>query len=422
MTREDDNVIRILATPAAAARINRRQLLGAAGAGLALAACGTDDDNATPGTTATTPPATSATESPAATASASASASDSPSETASESPTAAAEPVALEKNLNMYTWAEYQDEDNVKNFTKKLGPKVKIDEYDSNEAMIAKLELAKGSAGYDLVVPTGVFIPQMVQKGLLRKLDKAKIPNFANLEAAFLDQPWDPGNEYSVVKDWGSTGYLWDSKGLKDDIKTWADFFQAAKKVSGKVSVLAAPGDVTGMYFWREGIPWTTEEKSHLDAAEKALLAELAPHVRAFDSYPSEKMLEGAYVLSQAWNGDARIAVLEDPERYKWALGAPKTELWVDNFCILESAKNPEAAHAFINYMLDPDVSAKEVEYHGFNTAVKGVKEKLGKDLEEADIIYFTDEEVARLEAGAVNSAQDRIVAIYNKVKAAAGK
>jgi spermidine/putrescine-binding protein len=132
------------------------------------------------------------------------------------------EPAKLEKNLNIYTWAEYQDEDNIKNFTKELGPKVKIDEYDSNEAMIAKLELAKGSAGYDIVVPTGVFVTQMVQKGLLRKLDKSKIPNFANLEEAFLDQPWDPGNEYSVVKDWGSTGYLWDSKGLKDDIKTWA--------------------------------------------------------------------------------------------------------------------------------------------------------------------------------------------------------
>jgi spermidine/putrescine transport system substrate-binding protein len=425
MTRDDDdNVIRILATPAAAARINRRQLLGAAGAGFALVACGTDDDDATPPRSTASTPAASAPPSPSETASASASAS--PSETAaespSESPTAAAEPAKLEKNLNMYTWAEYQDEDNVKNFTKTLGPKVKIDEYDSNEAMIAKLELAKGSAGYDLVVPTGVFIPQMVQKGLLRKLDKSKIPNFANLEEAFLDQPWDPGNEYSVVKDWGSTGYLWDSKGLKDDIKTWADFFEAAKKVSGKVSVLAAPGDVTGMYFWREGIPWTTEEKADLDAAEKALLAELAPHVRAFDSYPSEKMLEGAYVLSQAWNGDARIAVQEDPERYRWALGAPKTELWVDNFAILASAKNPEAAHAFINYMLDVDVSAKEVEYHGFNTAVKGVREKLGKDLDQAEIIYFTAEEIQRLEAGAVNSAQDRIVAIYNKVKAAAGK
>jgi spermidine/putrescine transport system substrate-binding protein len=72
--------------------------------------------------------------------------------------------------------------------------------------------------------------------------------------------------------------------------------------------------------------------------------------------------------------------------------------------------------------MLDVDVSAKEVEYHGFNTAVKGVREKLGKDLDQAEIIYFTAEEIQRLEAGAVNSAQDRIVAIYNKVKAAAGK
>jgi spermidine/putrescine transport system substrate-binding protein len=272
-------------------------------------------------------------------------------------------------------------------------------------------------------VPTGVFIPQIVSKGLLMELDKAKIPNFANLEPEFLDQPWDPGNKYSAVKDWGSTGFVYDSKVIKEELTDWAGFFRAAamRGVSGKVSVLAAPGDVTGMWFWREGIPWTTEKKEDLDACEKGLLTELAPHIRAFDSYPVEKLVGGSFVLSQMWNGDARTVIMEK-DRFKWVLGAPITELWVDNYAILKSAKNPEAAHAFINFMLDPDVSAKEIDWHGYNTAVIGTKDALGDKLELPEIIYFSPEEVQRLDAGAVNSAQDRLVAIYNKVKAAAGK
>lgn len=394
----DNTDLRVLAPRAVAARLNRRQFLGAAGATVGLVACGTSD------------------ESPVAK-------SPAPAASGSAAPTSAA-PVELEKDLNIYTWAEYHDPEHEKAFTKDLGPKVKVDVYDSNEAMIAKLELAKGSAGYDVVVPTGTFIPQMVSKGLLMEIDKSKIPNFANLESKFLDQPWDPGNKHSIVKDWGSTGYIYDRKAIKGTLTTWADFFTTAAQsgVSGKVSVLTAPGDLAGLYFWREGIPWTTEKKEDLDACERALLTELAPHIRAFDGYPVDKMLGGSYVLAQAWNGDARTIALEDPDRYKWVLGAPKTELWIDNWAILATAQHPEAAHAWINFILDPEVSAKEIAWHGYNTAVTGTRELLGKDVKLQEIIYFTDEELARLDPGAVNSAQDRLVAIFNKVKAAASK
>jgi spermidine/putrescine transport system substrate-binding protein len=115
------------------------------------------------------------------------------------------------------------------------------------------------------------------------------------------------------------------------------------------------------------------------------------------------------------------VAVLEDPERYKWVLAGPKTELWVDTWAILASAANPEAAHAFINHVLDPEVSAQEIAFHGYNTAVLGTEEFLGDDLEGRDIIFFTPEQVATLEPGEVNEAQDRLVQIHDNFKAAAG-
>ena len=111
------------------------------------------------------------------------------------------------------------------------------------------------------------------------------------------------------------------------------------------------------MYFWANGINWTTEEPADLDAGEEFLVDEFASHIKAFDSYPSDKIAEGAYILSMMWNGDARAAYpkIEDaggnPDDWVWGLGAPETELWMDNYCIPTGAPNPEAAHAWINWL-----------------------------------------------------------------------
>lgn len=326
-------------------------------------------------------------------------------------------------DLNIYTWAEYTDPATVDAYTADSGVNVTLDVYDSNEAAIARLELAGGSSGYDLICPTGTFIPLMSERGLLAELDKSQIPNFENLDPAFLDQIWDPGNTYSVTKDWGATGFVYDTSVITEEITDYAGFFRAAAQegVSGNVSVLDVPGSLAGMYFWREGIDWITTDTADLDAAEQALLAELAPHLRAFDSYPTTAMLEGSYVLSQAWNGDARTAVNEDPERYRWVLPGPLTEVWQDTWAVLATAANPEAAHAFINHVLDPEISAQEINFHGYNTAVVGTEEFLGEDVEGREIIFFSEEETARLVAGEVNEAQDRLVQILDNVKAAAG-
>ncbi len=328
-------------------------------------------------------------------------------------------------DLSIYTWAEYQNPENTEAFAAANGVNVIVDIYESNEAAIAKLELGGASAGYDIVVPTSGFIKLMVAKDLLTELDMARLPNIANIDPAIaaLQNADGVAGKYSVVKDWGSTGWVYDASVITEPLVTWGDFLSVAAQpgVSGLVSVLGAPGDITGIVFWRDGIDWNTTDPADLDHAEEVLLSELAPHIKAFDSYPALSLVAGEYALSQAWNGDARVAVIEDPERYKWGLGAPKTELWVDTWAILKSAANVDAAYAWINNILDPAVAAKETEWHGYDTAVLGVQEFLPADLPSPEIIFFTEEEKARLVAGEVNEAQDRIVEIYNNLQAAAG-
>ena len=331
----------------------------------------------------------------------------------------------IEDQLNFFHWAEYDDPEVFKDFTKEFGAATKIDIYASNEEAIAKLAAAKGTSGYDIVVPTGVFIPQMVQNGLLDELNLDLIPNFENVEEIYRNQPWDPNNKHSVPKDWGSTGWLYDKTLVKSDIKTWGDFGDVAMgEASGATSVLDAPGDITAIYFWANGIDWATTEEKYLDQAEDYVVNKLAPHIKAYDSYPGIALTEGKYALSQAWNGDARQGLLstDEPDRYVWGLGAPITELWMDNWCILAEAENVNAAYAWINFILQPDISLKDLEFHGYNTGIKGVEEQArAADLPYLDLIFFDDAQVATFEAGAVNSATQRTVEILDEAKAKAG-
>ncbi|MGA8262624.1 MAG: spermidine/putrescine ABC transporter substrate-binding protein [Arenicellales bacterium] len=332
----------------------------------------------------------------------------------------------LESKLSIYTWGAYDNPKTFTNFTSALGPKVSLSSYDSNPEMIAKLVSSKGTSGYDIVVPTGPYIPQMVANKLLMELDHSALPNLANLDKHYLSKPWDKGNKYSVPKDWGSTGFVYDTSKIKRELKSWDDFLDAAQhEASGQTSVLDDPDEFVGLYFFSKNKDWTTTDKAELQACRDFLVKKLAPHVKKFDAYPGSGggMPRGTYWLMQAWNGDARQGLLavKDPSRYKWVLPTPSSHLWIDNWAIVAGAPDPNAAHAFINYVLDPTHSLLEIEFMGYNTAVLGT-EKMAKaaGLKYLDMIYFTDAQVAEMQTGAVNSATQTHVAILNEAKAAA--
>lgn len=325
-------------------------------------------------------------------------------------------------SFKLFTWAEYNDPDLMAEFGD-----IEITIFNSNEEAIQRLVSSGGNGGFDMVCPTGVYIPQMAGEGLLEELDLSRVTNFANLDPAYADQSWDPGNKYSICKNWGTTGWIYDASVITREITTWADFIDVAQnEASGQVSILDTAPNLCGMYFWANGIDWNTTDEAQLQACEDFLVGEFAQHVKAFDSFPGINLTQGNYLLSMIWNGDARQglnAVVEaggDPAQYKFAIGAPDTELWMDNWCILKGAANIDACYNFMNYILDPANSARDVAFHGYNTGVKGSREALPADTPFLDMVYFTDEEVSRMRSGSLDN-QERVVDIYNKVKAEAG-
>lgn len=340
------------------------------------------------------------------------------------------EPIAsggpLEDTVTMYSWGDYDAPEVLKAFTKKIGPTITSDSFNSNEEMIAKLVAAKGTSGYDVVVPTGPYIPQMVENGLLAPLNKELIPNLEHMDPAFLGRDWDKNNDYSICKAWGTTGFIYDKTVISRDLTTWADFLDAAQnEASGKTSVLDDPGELTGLYFWANDIDWNTTDEGDLQAAEDFLVDKLAKHISAFDSYPGGQAIpQSTQTLMQVYNGDARIGILnsKDPDKWQWVLGAPKTELWMDNWSIVAGAPHPEAAHAFINFVLTPENQLANVAYIGYHTGAKDI-EQAAKDakLPLLDMVFFTPEQLDTMTTGEVNEAQQRHVDIWDKVKAAAG-
>ncbi|MBH0117045.1 spermidine/putrescine ABC transporter substrate-binding protein [Salinibacterium sp. NG253] len=386
--------IRILASTSATkimkSELNRRRFLalsGAAASAAALAACSTDSDTGS---------ATQATGGD------------------------------LESSLSVYSWGDYDDPDLVSEFTDELGPTVTFDAFNSNEELISKLVAARGTSGYDIVVPTGPFIPQMIENGLLSKLNLDLIPNIADMDPDFLGRDWDPNNEYSICKAWGTTGFVYDKTKITRELTNWSDFIDAAQnEASGKTSVLDDPAPLLGIYYWANGIDWNTTDEADLAAAEEFLTTQLAPHISAFDSYPGGAAIPQAqHMLMQSWNGDARIGIMEseDPDRWQWVLGSPDTELWMDNWAIAEGAPNPEAAHAFINYVLTPEASLRELDYIGYHTGGTGIEDTArAEGLEMLDLVFFDEEQISTMHTQAIGDAQQRIVEIWDKTKASAG-
>lgn len=325
----------------------------------------------------------------------------------------------VDRRLRLYDWADYGDPEVLMAWGE-----VDVHIYDSNEDLIAQLTATKGRNGFDVVCPTGMFIPEMVRRELLEQLDLSKIPNFAQLDAGFVDQEWDRKNTYSVCKASGTIGWLYDSRVIDTPITNWTEFIEAAKgPASGKTALIDAPINSTGLYFWANGIDWTTDNESDIRACEDFLLNDLAPHLAALDSAPQGTILDAPYVLTQAFNGDARRCLValeeagQDPSPWKWAVGAPTTEKWMDNYCIVKGSRRPDAAYDFINFMLDPLNAARQAMYVGNNTGTSSLRELLPPDVSFKEMIFFTPEEESRMVSGKYHSRLPELIEIHTKLR-----
>lgn len=288
--------------------------------------------------------------------------------------------------LNVYSWPDYFSTGNLEAYAKKTGVTPNITTYDSNETMFAKLNSPAG-AGFDIVIPSSSWIKQLADKGLLQELDHSKL-NLASLDQDLLNRDYDPGNKYSIPKDWGLLGVVYDPEAVGGTIDTWDDFFKAFEKpaVSGKIRLSDSGWETIGPQLWLEGKDWNTATSDEIKAAGEKVKA-LARHVKSFSGLDPNSVANGSIVLAQTNQGTARAIIGLNP-KLKWAVPGPFSELWVDNYAIVKNAPNLDQVYDFLAYQLQPEVQLKETQYIGFPAALAGLKDKLPADTKNADLIF----------------------------------
>jgi spermidine/putrescine transport system substrate-binding protein len=283
--------------------------------------------------------------------------------------TTAAAQQELGGTLFYYNWADYVNPKTYPAFEKATGVKVKKDFYVSNEALQAKLQ--GGARGFDLIVPTGYMVQILADANLLQEIDYSKLPNVEkNIDPKFQGLPFDPDDKYSVPKDWGTTGFVYRTDLVKEKPASWRDFFDLTKgQYSKKVTVLDGIPEVIGSTLVMLGHSYNTDDEAELNQAKEELI-KLKPHLLAITSTEYKQMLiSGRAVMALGWNGDGAAVAAKKPADY--VIAEEGGEFWVDSYSIPVGAKNPDAAHAWINYVYDPENNATETEFTYYGSPLK---------------------------------------------------
>ena len=284
-----------------------------------------------------------------------------------------------EKVLHVYNWSDYIAEDTIKNFEQKTGIKVTYDVFDSNDML--ETRLLAGNSGFDVVVPSASFLERQIKAGVFQNLDKSQLPNLANMDPDIQQRValHDPGNAHSVTYMWGTTGIGYNVDKVKkilgdQPLDSWNQIFdpkEIAKFKDCGVSMLDAPDEILKVVLqWMGRDPNSQKEEDLNAAAEKLQL--IRPYVRKIHSSQYiDDLANGELCVAIGWSGDilqARDRAAEAGQGVKIAYSIPKegTVVWFDMLAIPADAKHPKNAHAFINYLLDPQVAANNSNFMNY--------------------------------------------------------
>jgi spermidine/putrescine transport system substrate-binding protein len=307
---------------------------------------------------------------------------------------------ALSGTVNLTTWPNYHNQQNLDDFAARTGVKVNMSVFGSNEEMLAKLQA--GSTGWDVLVPTNYTISTYQSLGLIEALDLAKLPNYdpATQDTRFTSEGTVGGTVYAVPKNWGTTGYVINTQKVTQGPTTWKEFWDLARgPLTGRVMVHDYQLTTIGNALKSFGYSFNSNDEKELGEAEK-LLIEVKPHLFAINSDYQPSMRNGDAWASLCWTGDGTQLKRDMPEM-EYVLGREGGEIWTDFFAVPKGAQNREAAYALIDHLLTPETNAKEVQAHGYPSTDARVNALLPKEILENPILYPAKDLLSPLEFGA---------------------
>lgn len=279
------------------------------------------------------------------------------------------------QTLHIYNWGEYTGENIIGDFEEETGATVVMENFDSNEQMYIKV--ANGEA-YDILVPSDYMIQRLIEEDYLQKLDKSKLDCFDKLSDAVLGLPYDPNNDYSVPYFWGTVGIVYDKTKVDiEDLEREGYNIFLDQKYRGDVYLYDSERDSFMMALKALGYSMNTENEAELNEAYEWL-------VQCVETMDTEivtdeiidNMAQGRKALGLIYSGDASYVMAEN-EDMGYFMPETGTNLWSDAMVIPKNAKNPDLAHAFINYASDYDGAYDNSSYVGYTSANQEVMDDL---------------------------------------------
>jgi putrescine transport system substrate-binding protein len=304
--------------------------------------------------------------------------------------------MAQEKEVRVYNWSDYIDETILTDFTKETGIKVFYDVFDSN----------------DILVPTGPFLARQIQAGVFQKLDKSKLPNLSNMWPQITERlaKYDPGNQYAVNYMWGTTGIGFNVDKVKKvlgdtPLDSWDIVFKpenAKKLKSCGLNILDASDETFAIAMNYIGKNPDSKDTKDLEAGGKVYSA-IRPYAKTFNSSAYiDDLANGDICMTIGWSGDivqakTRAEEAKNGVNIDFIIPKEGTYMWFDNLAIPKDAKHVEEAHAFINYLMRPEVIAKASNFVQYANGNLASQKFVNKDVLENPNIYPPEDVVKKL-------------------------
>ncbi|HPD15973.1 MAG TPA: spermidine/putrescine ABC transporter substrate-binding protein [Planctomycetota bacterium] len=302
--------------------------------------------------------------------------------------------------VTVYMYSEYIDPELPREFEAQTGIRVRLDVYEATEEMMAKLQQAGGASQYDVVVVSDHAIPVLTKLGLLQPLEAAKLPNAKNVSPQFANPPYDPGSKYSLPYQWGTMGLLYRKDKVPQAAElSWSLLLEPAKQ-PGLFVLIDSMRDMMAVALKMHGASVNSRKPDEVRAASDLILAaKRSTRCLGFEGGVGgkNKVADGTATLAVVYSGDALKACQENDQL---AYGVPRegSIIWVDAMTIPVNAPNPDAAHQFINFILDAKVGARLSEFTCYATPNAASLPLLKQEDRENPAIYPPEETLKKLE------------------------
>ena len=271
-----------------------------------------------------------------------------------------------DNKLYIYTWSTYTDENLLKRFTAETGIDVVVGIFDSNEAMLARIR-ASGGGDYSIIYPADYMVRQMVELNMLSELDHSRLTGLDRLFSRFQNPSYDSNNRHSIPIAWGTTGLIYNTKKLKNLPEDWNYLWDQQQELSQRITLLNDVREVMGATLKTLGYSYNSTDPQQIKQAYEKLV-KLKPSITSFTSDAwRNQILSGDLLLSMCFSSDAKD-VSDENENLQYVLPDSGSSLWTDTLVIPKTAPNPEAAYAWLNYILQPSVAAEICQRLSFAT------------------------------------------------------